>query len=299
MIDEFVEWMRLQGRWQQHQRRWSRWLGRSWAHLTYATKVEPTWLEVNHLDITIRDLPPAFEGLRLVQLSDLHYGHQLPFDHLLEAVDVAQAQRPDVIVLTGDFIHAGFKHVRHVAGVLGRLHAPFGVFAVLGNHDFSVRNSLGIRRHKDLHRAVADALSDRGIRVLNNENVPLIRHGQHVVLAGVNDLWSRACDVDRALAGLCESLPRIVLAHNPRTIDQLGGRRCDLMLSGHTHGGQVDLPVLGRVVLGRNAYAAGLYSIEDSLLYVNKGVGFGFRIRYRVRPEVTVLTLQRTQLIVA
>ena len=90
------------------------------------------------------------------------------------------------------------------------------------------------------------------------------------------------------------SVPRVVLAHNPRTVEHLNGRRCDLMLSGHTHGGQVHVPGLGRPTLGRNAkrFAAGLYRYRDTYLYVNKGVGFGFRFRYGVRPEVAVLRLQ-------
>ena len=167
---------------------------------------------------------------------------------------------------------------------------------MLGNHDFSVRNALGIRRYRHLHRAVGDALTARGIRVLRNETIPLARGGSDLYLTGVEDLWSRSCDLDRALDGLNPSIPRIVLAHNPRTIEHLKGRRCDLMLSGHTHGGQVDWPGIGRPVLGKQArrFAAGLYQFNGSYLYVNKGVGFGWRFRFGVRPEVAVTTLCRS-----
>src|SRR5262249_19998532 len=107
------------------------------------------------------------------------------------------------------------------------------------------------------------------------------------------DLWSGECDVAGAYAEAADG-PRLVLAHNPCTIEHLAGRRCDLMLSGHTHGGQIDLPRLGRVALGRNGkrFAAGMYRVADRYLYVNKGVGFGFPLRYNVRPEVALLTLQ-------
>jgi len=152
---------------------------------------------------------------------------------------------------------------------------------------------LGIRRHKHLYRVVADALTAQGIHVLQNETQPL-RRGSHVLyLTGVADLWSRVCDFDQAFAGLQPAVPRVVLAHNPWTIEHLQHHRCDLMLSGHTHGGQVKLPVLGHVTLGPKGrrFAAGLYKVRDSWLYVNKGVGFGFRVRYGVRPEVAVLTL--------
>src|SRR5207302_9060975 len=138
--------------------------------------------------------------------------------------------------------------------------------AVLGNHDHSIRNALGLRRYKDLAGAIVDALHARGIRVLDNEAVTLREGDACLHLAGVDDLWSRRCDVERALAGLDDATPRVVLAHNPRTIEQLDGRRCDLMLSGHTHGGQVDWPGLGRVALSKKnkRFAAGLYRHEET-----------------------------------
>ncbi|HEY1380393.1 MAG TPA: metallophosphoesterase, partial [Gemmataceae bacterium] len=261
----------------------------------YARHVEPTWLEVNRLHVPVRDLPAEFDGFRLVQLSDLHCGPKVTDDYLAEAVDLALAQRPDLVVLTGDFIHKGYRHVRRVAHSVARLRAPHGVFAVLGNHDYSIRNALGLRRHRHLHQAVADALAAEGVRVLRNETVPLERNGASLDLTGVDDLWSRTCDLDAAYAGTDPNCPRVVLAHNPRTVEHLAGRRCDLMLSGHTHGGQIDLPRLGRVTLGKRArkFAAGMYEYEGTYLYVNKGVGFGWRLRYNVRPEVAVFTLRR------
>ena len=270
------------------------WVGRQWAHVAYARHVEPTWLELNNHPIPVRDLPEPFAGLKIVQMSDFHGGHQVSSAFLDEAVALAQAQEGDVVVLTGDFIHKGFQHIDRVARILGQLRAPMGVFAVLGNHDFSVRNALGIRRHKHLHRFVADALAAQGIRVMQNQTHHLLR-GDHVVyLTGVDDLWSRVCDLDQAFAGLRPHVPRVVLAHNPWTIELAQNHRCDLMLSGHTHGGQVKLPVLGHVTLGPKGrrFASGLYKVRESWLYVNKGVGFGFRMRYGVRPEVAVLTLQ-------
>jgi uncharacterized protein len=269
------------------------WVGKHWAHVAYARHVEPTWLELNTHPIPVRDLPAAFAGLRIVQMSDFHGSREVSSTFLDEAVGLAQAQQGEIIVLTGDFIHKGFKHIERVARILGRLRAPMGIFAVLGNHDFSVRNALGFRRHKHLHRMVADALANQGIRVLQNETQALIRGDAVIYLTGVDDLWSRQCDLDQAFAGLRPTVPRIVLAHNPWTVEHLGDHRCDLMLSGHTHGGQVKLPVLGHVTLGPKGrrFAAGIYKVRDSWLYVNKGVGFGFRVRYGVRPEVAVLTL--------
>jgi predicted MPP superfamily phosphohydrolase len=256
--------------------------------------VEPTWLELNRFDVPITGLPAAFAGFRIAQLSDFHCSRQVTPAYLSEAVTLAQAQAPDLVVLTGDFIHRGYKYVNAVAKPLSRLSAPHGVFAVLGNHDFSVRNALGFRRYRHLHRAVAHALSENGIHVLHNEAVCLNRQDARLHLIGVEDLWSRVCDLEGAFSDLSPSVPCIVLAHNPRTVEYLAGRRCDLMLSGHTHGGQVHVPGLGRPTLSRRArrFAAGMYRYGNTQIYVNKGVGFGFRFRFGVRPEVAVLTLQ-------
>jgi predicted MPP superfamily phosphohydrolase len=294
VLHHLVGWLRSESRSHQGGSRWARWIGRSWARLSYALRVEPTWLELNRHDVPVTGLPAALAGLQIVQLSDFHCSRQVTPAYLEEAVDLALDQQGDVVVLTGDFVHKGHRYVDRIASILGRLESPQGVFAVLGNHDYSVRNSLGFRRYRHLHRAVAEALTARGIRVLHNETVRLQRGGEGLHLIGVNDLWSRSCDLDRAFAGLSPSLPHVVLAHNPRTIERLGRRRCDLMLSGHTHGGQIHLPGVGRPALGRKAgrFAAGMYRYQSSYLYVNKGVGFGFRLRFGVRPEVAVFTLQ-------
>ena len=273
----------------------ARWIGRTWARMSYGRKIEPTWLESNRIGLPVRDLPAALDGVRVAHLTDFHGGEHLPPHYLSEVVDRTLAHHPDLIALTGDFVHKGYQHVEDVAKSLGRLRAPLGVFAVLGNHDFSVRNALGVRRHRGLHQAVAVALAGRGIRVLRNESVVVRHRGEPFQVAGIDDLWSGECDPAAALAGLSAAVPRLVLAHNPLTVEQLGGERCDLMLSGHTHGGQVNWPGLGRPALGRKArrFAAGLYRHEGTYLYVNKGVGFGWRFRFGVRPEVAALTLRR------
>jgi predicted MPP superfamily phosphohydrolase len=294
LLNHLVGWLRSEARTGQAGGRWARWIGRNWARVTYALRVEPTWLELNQLEVPVAGLPEAFAGLRIVQLSDFHCSRQVTPVYLNEAVELAKSQEADVVVLTGDFVHKGYRYVDRIARILGRLSSPHGVYAVLGNHDYSVRNSLGFRRYRHLHRAVAEALTAAGIRVLHNETVHLEKGSSGLHLIGVNDLWSRMCDLDRAFAGLSPSLPHIVLAHNPRTVERLAGRRCDLMLSGHTHGGQIHLPGVGRPTLGRKAgrFAAGMYRYQNTFLYVNKGVGFGFRLRFGVRPEVAVFTLR-------
>ncbi|WP_020471792.1 metallophosphoesterase [Zavarzinella formosa] len=273
----------------------ARWVGRQWARWNYARQIEPVWLEENDLTIPVRDLPAPLEGLTIAHLTDFHDGPQLPAEYFHEVIERTNGRRPDLIALTGDYIHHGYKSVASAAETLGRLKAPLGVFAVLGNHDFSVRNALGLRRHRGLHQAIADALSNKGIRVLRNEGLLIGQGAVSFGLAGIDDLWSRECDPATALRDLPWDLPRVLLAHNPQTVEMLAGHRSDLMLSGHTHGGQVNWPGLGRVFLSKKSrrMAAGLHHHESVPVYVNKGVGFGWRFRFGVRPEIAFLRLTR------
>jgi predicted MPP superfamily phosphohydrolase len=272
----------------------AKFVGRNWARVGYGYHVEPTWLEVNRFDIPVRGLASGFHGLKVAHLTDFHHGAQIPAGYLENALERTMAEKPDMIALTGDFVHKGYKHIQHAAKLFRHLKAPLGVVAVLGNHDFSVRNALGIRRHPGLHQAIADALGSEGVRVLRNESILHDRDGGGLVVAGIDDLWSNESDPQAALGPYSPDTPRIVLAHNPQSVDLFGDNRFDLVLSGHTHGGQVNWPGLGRILLGKKArrWSAGLYPHGPGHLYVNKGVGFGWRFRFGVRPELALFTLK-------
>lgn len=272
--------------------RLARWVGRSLAHLSYAVLVEPTWLEVNHLQIPVAGGAPHGR-LRIVQLTDFHYQKRVPEKYIEHCVRSANAEQPDLVALTGDYIHKGARFVDRIAELLSHLKAPLGVFAVLGNHDHAVRNALGLRRYPTLHRKIAHSLERHGIRILHNELLTVDHAGGRYQISGVDDLWSRQCRPDLALERLDPALPHVMLAHHPRTIEMIGNHRCDLMLSGHTHGGQIHTHRFGSPTLGRKMkrYAAGLYSVADSHLYVNKGVGYGLKIRFNRRPEIAVFDL--------
>jgi predicted MPP superfamily phosphohydrolase len=274
--------------------RMARFVGRNWARLGYAYHVEPTWLAVNRVTLSIRNLPAALAGVRIAQLSDFHHGPHIPAGYLEGAIERTVAEKPDIIALTGDYIDRGPAHVRTAAKLFRGLKAPLGVFAVLGNHDFSVHTARGVRRHPELHREVADALGTEGVTVLRNRTVRVERDGAGLLVAGVDDLWSGESDPDAALADACANTPRVILAHNPQSVEQLAKHRADVVLSGHTHGGQINWPGLGRLMLGKKArrWAAGLYPLEAGHLYVNTGVGFGWRFRFGVRPELAIFTLQ-------
>ena len=279
---------------------WSRWtsrvartVGRTWARLHYAYHVEPTWLEVNYHRLTLPGWPATLDGLRVAHLTDFHCGHHMPLRYLEETLARTLAEEPDLIALTGDYIHKGYRYVPTVARLLGRLQAPLGVFAVLGNHDYAVRNALGWRRYPRLHQAVTEALSQVGICVLRNRTVTIHHRNTQLHIAGLEDLWSGVVDPQATFAQTCPATPRLVLAHNPRTAELLYPHRCDLILSGHTHGGQINWPGLGRFMLPRRArrYAAGLFQLPHGHLYVNKGIGYGWRFRFNTRPEVAIFSL--------
>lgn len=277
-------------------RRLAQWIDRHVSRLSYAVLVEPTWLEVNRLEIPFATAASPTRGLRVVQLTDFHFQRRVAGRYVERCVAAANAEQPDLIALTGDYVHKGHRYVEGIAELLSHLRAPLGVFAVLGNHDYAVRNALGIRRYPTLYRRVAESLTKRGIRVLHNEMLTVEVDGLCYQISGVDDLWSRRCRPDVALAGLDPTHPHIMLAHHPRTIEMLGDRRCDLMLSGHTHGGQVHTQRFGSVTLSKKMkrYAAGLYAHGNTRLYVNKGVGYGLKIRYNRRPEIAVFDLVPT-----
>ncbi|QDU63788.1 putative metallophosphoesterase [Planctomycetes bacterium Pan216] len=279
-------------------RKITHWIGRNWARIVYSHQVEPVWLETNVFELPIPHLDERLDGVSILHLTDFHLGDRVAKRHIRQAVDLGQQQACDLIALTGDFVQGGFRHVDPVAEMLSKLSAPLGVYAVLGNHDYAVRNASGLRLHRGLAERVRKSLEDYGIPVLHNEHRIVAKEGAPLAVAGVADLWSREADLRQALAGLDSETPRVVLAHNPTTIEQLETLRCDLMLSGHTHGGQIDVPGWGRPMLSRKmkGYAAGLYYHQGGFLYVNKGIGYTVRFRFRVRPEVAVMRLVRANL---
>ena len=264
----------------------------------YAFRIEPIWLQTVGVTVAIRGLPAAFDGFRIVQLSDLHVGAGVPESLIEDAVASANEVAPDVIVVTGDLIHQAKsgRHARRVAELLGPLAAPAGVYAAIGNHDVGVFHAEGTpgRHGEESRRRLLDELGTRGITVLENTFHQVERGDERLRLAGVGDYWADRFDPEAAGLGDDGGPTTVVLCHNPDGIDGLEGFRGDLVLSGHTHGGQVQVPFMGAPVLpvvNRKRYA-GLYRVGEKWLYVNRGVGWIRRVRLFARPEVTVLTLR-------
>lgn len=247
--------------------------------------VEPRFLTVYRVNMTIPGLPRAFAGLRIVQITDIHHGPFLDISRVEASVDLANSLRPDLIALTGDYVHRSPRFIAPCHRALSALRAPLGVYGVLGNHD-----------HWEDADLTKEEMKRAGIVELTNTNRWIERGGEWLCIAGVGDLWEDEQLLDRALAGAPENGAVILLSHNPDYNEQMNDRRVKLMLSGHTHGGQVVLPLLGPPLLPSKhgqKYASGLVRDGWKQVYVSRGVGVVWPpIRFRCRPEVTLITLQ-------
>ena len=254
----------------------------------YARLVEPYRYLVSQITVEIRDLPDSFQGFRITQLTDIHHSRILGLDEIRRMVNVAQRTRPDMFVLTGDYSTSYRRYIEPCAEVLATLQAREGVWAVLGNHDHYTDPELTTR-----------ALQSNRINVLNNLNTALRRNTDRIQLAGVDDWTWGASDWNRTFKGLDKTTPTILLSHQPRVLDFPETENVSLVLSGHTHGGQIDLPVIGppaRFLTKDLKYARGLFRRENTQLYVSSGTGvIGLPVRFGVQPEIAVITLQRSQ----
>ncbi|CAN5806206.1 hypothetical protein BH18ACI4_BH18ACI4_26370 [soil metagenome] len=252
----------------------------------YARFVEPYRYEVSETDIFLPDLPERFEGFRITQLTDVHHSRIVGIDEVRRTVDLANLTKPDLIALTGDYTTSYRRYIEPCAEALGSLNAAEGVWAVLGNHDHYTDRELTTR-----------ALEHNHIAVLNNANTTLRRGADVLQLSGIDD-WSWAgTNWLRAMYGLDQKRPTVLLSHQPRVLDFAESEKVGLILSGHTHGGQIDLPLIGppaRFATGELKYAQGLFQRGDTQLYVSRGTGvIGLPVRFGVRPEIAVLSLRR------
>jgi predicted MPP superfamily phosphohydrolase len=263
--------------------------GAGLAYLTYlyASRVEPRWLDFNTRRLCLRRLSPAFEGYRIVQLTDFHLGQGklLTPDRLEAIVRRVNAGRPDVVLVTGDFS----SHLDEVGldGIsrLRLLKAPDGVFGILGNHDYWAAPT-----------RICSAAQDAGIQMLLNRHVVIRRGGAALVIAGLDDVWEKRQDIDAALRGIPAGAPVIMMVHESNYAEWVAqDSRVDVQLSGHSHGGQVRVPLLGPLALPNQAwkYPMGLYRLNGMWLYVSRGVGLAqMPLRFNCRPEITTFILE-------
>ena len=255
-------------------------------------------VEVTRTRIPIANLPNALEGFTIAQMSDFHHSLVVSAEYLSECVELANREKPDLIALTGDFITGRENSdawlgmsLRQIDGylkkcieVLGALRAPHGVFAVLGNHDgwFDIDK-------------VAEAIGQTDWRLLRDEHQVVDVGGAGLQVVGLRDLMCESIDLDRAFHRVDTTHPTVVLMHNPDLFAEVAARRPDLILAGHTHGGQVSLPFIGPPIVPSiygARYASGLFQLGRARMYVNRGLGTILPpIRFRASPEISIFTL--------
>lgn len=230
--------------------------------------------------IVVPHLPHELKGLRVVQLSDFHRSRMTWDRRLRQAVEIANAECPDLLLLTGDFVTRDPADIDPCGHILAPLRASLGCFAVLGNHDVTAGAS-----------AVERMLTRLGVEVLTNRAVRL-ENGLWIV--GLEDNRHGRPDVHRAFRDIRADEPSLVMSHNPVGVELVAHRDC-VVFSGHTHGGQIRLPLLTeREVrrIGAKHYRAGWFTVDRAQLYVNRGLGqVGLPFRFLCRPEISVFTL--------
>ncbi|WP_409346368.1 metallophosphoesterase [Paenibacillus sp. MBLB4367] len=262
------------------------------AAFAYSRYLEPSWLEVKQVALTLPRLPAAFDGLRIVQFSDVHLGYHFDPVKLDNLVTRINALAPDLVCFTGDLFDfaVGGDGPRTIQA-LSRIEAKLGKWAVLGNHDYYA----GFRNVQKL-------LIQGGFHVMMNESAPVEKDGSKLWMAGVTDMNEGKPDLDSALLKAKTKPGKedfvLLLSHAPDFADKALGYSVDLQLSGHSHGGQVRLPFFGAVRTPPNGhkYVAGHYILGDGKLqvYTNRGIGVTiYPARFLCRPELTVMTLAR------
>jgi predicted MPP superfamily phosphohydrolase len=258
-------------------------LALSLAQAARTALAEPYMLSIEHRPIHLRRLPRAFDGLRVVHLSDVHHSAFTSRDQVSRAVETANRLKPDIIALTGDYISHDRSFAAPCAELLGRLRARYGVYAVLGNHDHWTDAAL-----------ITDLFRAEGINVLINQGLRFEHRNAAFWLAGVDDTMVGLEDLSLALAGSCDDEMKLLLAHNPIILRRAARAGVDLVLSGHTHGGQVALrPERGARGRPRRRMLQGLGRQDDTQIYVTRGVGTVILpVRYGCPPEVSLLELR-------
>ena len=254
----------------------------------WARYVEPDWLEITRHDVKLPHLPAAFEGVRVAQISDIHLEGGDMMRDLPAICDLVTRQNADAIVITGDFVTTPPNaDVQALSRALERLRAPLGVWGIMGNHDYWSGPSTKI---------VEDALHQAGVGVLINDVHVWEKGGARLHLAGFDDFWAGRHDFAGMAARIPDGAAAVALGHEPDfAIEVAATRKFGLMLSGHSHGGQIALPfgIPIHVPLYANKFPRGWYDVNEMRLYTNRGLGVvDLPMRFCSRPEISVFTLR-------
>jgi predicted MPP superfamily phosphohydrolase len=245
--------------------------------------------DIMHQPVTIPNLPEVFKGFRIGMLSDVHSSVFMNTEDMAMYVKAMNDLNTDLVVVTGDMVNSQTEEVYPFAEAFSELKAPYGVYGCLGNHDFFAKNV----------ELVAREIDNCGVKLLRNDTVTIHKGNDYLNLIGVDDIGRNTKPeeyITRAMSSVKNEQPKILLCHKPYYIETAVQKNIDLTLSGHTHGGQIVFATIDRVPISLAAlaskYIAGLYSLNGSQLYVNRGLGtVGVPFRINCPPEITVLTL--------
>src|SRR5688500_7177884 len=248
---------------------------------TYGVGYERHRLGVTEATLPVSGLPPALEGTRIALLTDIHHSSLVGPDDIQKAVQLALAQRPDLIVLGGDYVTFGDRaFVSPVAELLAPLHAPHGVFAILGNHDDD--------------KEMPAALARNRFTVLKDQRTRVTLRGEALELAGIRFWTRRPADVARVLRNAHDTV--LLLAHDPRRLTEASELNVPAVLSGHTHGGQVVVPGFGAIAKARFPILEGVGGRDNTSIFVSRGIGTVYvPVRINCPPEVALVTLRSAQ----
>ena len=254
--------------------------------VAYSVLTQLRGLRYTTHEVPIRGLPPAFDGLTIIQLSDPHVGLWTRPRHIRQIVARVNEMQPDLIVLTGDYVNRFERNCTRSGRSLRGLKAKHGVYAVLGNHDYWVNAE-----------AMTKALRETGVDVLFDDQRRITIGKESITLVGLDDEWEGKPDYDKAFKGISADDICITIAHNPDAVLHLKGRPIELLMSGHTHGGIINLPRTGPIhtftKLGRK-YASGMHEINGIRVYVSRGIGLvSIPFRIHCPPEVPVFVLRK------
>jgi uncharacterized protein len=246
--------------------------------------LEAKWCRVVRQTIRLPRLPAAFRGTTLAHLSDVHHGPFVPLAYVRHIVDLTNSLEPDLVLFTGDYVSRSSRYIAPAMETLGKLEARLGRFAVLGNHD-----------HWESAVESRQALDDTRISLADNTGFWIEKGGARLRICGVGDLWTDRQNLPAALGDATERDAVILLSHNPDFAETLEDRRVGLILSGHTHGGQVVLPGFGAPIVPSRygqKYLHGLVQGPRSQVFISRGVGTVTPpVRFFCRPEIVLITL--------
>ena len=256
----------------------------------YTWQIEPFWLEFVHQKMPVKNLPSHLEGKILMQISDLHVGNRFDYRYLIDSLKKAQVFKPDFVVYTGDFVSykspEQFTQLSHVMPSFVK--GTMGTIGILGNHDYGKK-----WREPEVANRIVEMLTEAGVTVLRNDKITL----NGLTIIGLDDYWGTNFQPQNVMPNLDLQQANVLLCHNPDVMDlPIWHNYNSWVLAGHTHGGQVKPPFLDAPLLPvtNKKYTAGQFDFEDGrTLYINRALGHLWQVRFNVRPEITLFTMQK------